>query len=230
MGNHGRFPGYASHKRGIVGVSSGNDVRRLLCDAWKRYNRGVEIAQPRILTIGYGHRSTEDFIRLLKRYGVDSVVDIRSYPHSRYQPEFSRDSLRDAVALAGIRYAFMGDALGGRPDDPACYVDGKVDYAICRERPVYLEAIERLRRAAEKSPAIALMCSEAKPHECHRAKLVGASLAEMGVSVEHVDAKGELRPQSEILALVTGGQASLFGSAFLRSRKRYTPRMSKAEQ
>jgi uncharacterized protein (DUF488 family) len=115
----------------------------------------------------------------------------------------------------------MGDSLGGRPDDPSCYVDGRVDYGACRARPVYLEAIARVAGAALKTGGIAVMCSESKPHQCHRAKLVGESLVEAGVEVLHIDETGELRPHSEILALATNRQPSLFGSSFLTSRKRY---------
>jgi uncharacterized protein (DUF488 family) len=180
-----------------------------------------------VVTIGYGSRSLEDFLGLLVRYDIRIVVDIRSRPYSRHQPEFSREAVKLALARTGVRYAFMGDALGGRPDDPTCYIDGKVDYGICRERQVYRDAVARLARAAHKEPVIGLMCAELKPHECHRAKLVGASLSERGVAVSHIDEKGHLRTQADILMLAAGGQESLFGPSFLTSRRRYAPRSTK---
>lgn len=175
----------------------------------------------RILTIGYGNRSLESFTVLLNRFGVHSLVDVRSRPYSKYQVDFTRDRLRRALAEVGIRYAFMGDTLGGRPDDPSCYVDGRVDYGACRERTSYIEAVGRIKNAALKSAGIVLMCSELKPHECHRAKLLGESLTEAGIDVLHIDESGELRLHSDVMALATNAQPSLFGSSFLKSRKRY---------
>lgn len=54
---------------------------------------------------------------------------------SRYRPEFTKGPLEHRLAAEDLRYVFMGNVLGGRPDDPACYdEDGHVDYARCRER------------------------------------------------------------------------------------------------
>jgi hypothetical protein len=67
------------------------------------------------------------------------------------------------------------------------------------------------------------MCSEGKPEQCHRSKLIGASLADLNVDVRHIDESGELRTQDEIVRNLTGGQLSLFGDATFTSRKRYRP-------
>ena len=65
------------------------------------------------------------------------------------------------------------------------------------------------------------MCSEGKPETCHRSKLIGASLAEMGVPVLHIDENDELQSQEAIIARITGGQLGLFGEIEFTSRKRY---------
>ncbi|HXG09285.1 MAG TPA: DUF488 family protein [Gemmataceae bacterium] len=100
-----------------------------------------------VLTIGYGSRTVEEFIGTLERHAVQYLIDVRSRPRSRFRPECCQEPLDRALRTAGIRYVFMGDTLGGRPSDPSCYTDGRVDYAKCREKPFFQEGLARLRSA-----------------------------------------------------------------------------------
>ncbi|HTK08121.1 MAG TPA: DUF488 domain-containing protein [Ktedonobacteraceae bacterium] len=163
-----------------------------------------------IYTIGHGNRSIADFIALLQRYQISYVADVRSQPYSRYMPHFSKNALEQALHAQHLHYLYLGETLGGRPLDRSCYVDGKVDYALVREKPWYLQGIQRLRTAWEKQLTVALMCSELKPQECHRGKLIGNTLLEQGITVAHIDETGVLREQEEINLLLTSGQATLF--------------------
>jgi uncharacterized protein (DUF488 family) len=172
-----------------------------------------------IFTIGYGSRAVEELIGLLQRYNVEYMIDVRSQPYSRFKPEFSKDALQERLKQAGIGYVFMGDTLGGRPSDKSCYVNGKVDYAKVREKPAYQDGIKRLHAALDKHLTIALMCSEGKPQECHRSKLIGETLAEEGVEVKHIDETGGTKTQQEVITELTHGQQSLFDMDFT-SRKR----------
>ncbi|HET9999274.1 MAG TPA: DUF488 domain-containing protein [Ktedonobacteraceae bacterium] len=162
-----------------------------------------------VYTIGYGNRSIEDFITLLQKYGIKYLVDLRSQPYSRYKPEFSKAALEQYLTRQQIRYVYMGDTLGGRPEDTGCYTDdGKVDYTILREKDFYQRGISRLRTAWEKQYAIALMCSELKPQECHRGKLIGNTLDEQGMNVMHIDEAGNPKTQDEVNQFFAIGQAS----------------------
>ena len=165
-----------------------------------------------IYTIGYGNRTIEQFVELLKQYEIAFVVDVRSQPYSRYNQQFSKDALEKQLKLHNIRYIFMGDTLGGRPKDETCYVDGKVDYSKLREKQFYKDGIVRLRTAWEKQLRVAVMCSELMPQECHRGKLIGNTLSsgEPVIEVEHIDEHGNLRKQADINDEVIGGQPSLF--------------------
>ena len=163
-----------------------------------------------IYTIGYGNRSIEEFVELLQQYHIKFLADIRSQPHSRFKPEFSKDVLEQQLMQHHIRYIFMGDTLGGRPKDPLCYVDGKVDYARVREKPFYQQGISYLHTAWEKQLHVALMCSEAKPQECHRSKLIGNTLIEQDIEVAHIDETGEIKTQQQINEILTNGQLLLF--------------------
>jgi uncharacterized protein (DUF488 family) len=168
------------------------------------------VAQIPIYTIGHGNRTLEEFISLLQSYEIAFVIDVRSQPHSRYTPHFSRDTLAISLHQQQMRYVFMGDALGGRPEDEQCYVNGKPEYAIIKTKPFFLQGIERLRTAWEKQLRVALLCSEAKPQQCHRSKLIGNTLVELGITVAHIDERGLCKEQAEINTLLTGGQQLLF--------------------
>jgi uncharacterized protein (DUF488 family) len=179
-----------------------------------------------IYTIGYGSRSLDAFRALLERYGIAYLIDVRSRPYSRFKPEFSREALERQLAADGIRYVYMGDLLGGQPAAAECYdAAGKVDYAVLQEQPFYRDGIGRLRKAAEQQLPVGLLCSEEKPEQCHRAKLIGVTLEREGITVAHIDANGELVGQEEVMLRVAGSQPSLFGPDFSArtSRKRYRP-------
>jgi uncharacterized protein (DUF488 family) len=165
-----------------------------------------------LYTIGYGAREIDAFIAILHRYGIAYLIDVRSSPYSRYKPDFSRERLEEHLHGAGVRYVYMGDTLGGRPDDPTCYdKDGKVDYAMVAERDFYRAGLDRLAKAYSQGLAVSLMCSEGRPENCHRGNLIGKSLVERGLPVAHIDENDQLIDQKELELRHTGGQFSLFG-------------------
>lgn len=176
-----------------------------------------------IYTIGYGSRTLREFISILHQYSIGFLVDVRSRPYSSFKPEFSKDALGCQLDQNGIKYVFLGDKLGGQPDDCTCYTEGKVDYDKIREKPFYDEGIARLRIAWQKQLHIALMCSEGKPETCHRSKLIGTSLVNERILVVHIDEADSLKSHEEVLAILTRGQTSLFDRPpeARTSRKKY---------
>ena len=175
-----------------------------------------------IYTIGYGSRSVDEFIQVLQEHDIAYLIDVRSAPYSRYKPEFSREPLDAKLERHGIRYVFMGDTLGGHPDDDECYdVNGKVDYEMMKKTERYQIGIERLQTAAAQNQCVALMCSEGKPENCHRSKLIGESLEKRNIRISHIDENNELQSQMHIINRLTGGQIPLFGEDAFQSRKRY---------
>ncbi len=176
----------------------------------------------RVFSIGHGGRSLDTLVAQLHKLEAPFLIDVRSSPYSKFQPEFSREPLSSQLIQRQIRYVFMGDLLGGRPDDPECYNDeGKVDYQRCRTKDFFVRGIDRLRTAHLKGMRVCMLCSEAKPWECHRSKLIGWVLQEHGIVVEHVLPDGSLRTQKQVIDEILGTQGDLFG-ARLTSRKAYT--------
>lgn len=174
-----------------------------------------------IYTIGYGNRTLEELIALLQQYDIRYLIDVRTSPYSRFKPEFGKEALEQALRPQGIRYVFMGQELGGRPTDPDCYVDGKVDYDRVREKPFYQAGIQRVHTAWKKQLPVVLMCSELRPQECHRAKLIGETLTQLGLPVQHIGEQGQLQSHADVINTLTHGQLTLFGTQMFTSRQRY---------
>ncbi|MBA3680141.1 MAG: DUF488 domain-containing protein [Bacteroidetes bacterium] len=149
-----------------------------------------------LYSIGHGTRKTEELIALLQKYGINYLIDVRSRPYSKYNPQFNQNELNLSLAKNDIKYVFMGDDLGGRPGDALCYtLDGKIDYNIVKTRNFFKRGIERLKTAYAKNIALAIMCSETKPENCHRSKLIGAALLNESILLQHIDELGELKDQ-----------------------------------
>jgi uncharacterized protein (DUF488 family) len=173
-----------------------------------------------ILTIGYGGRSTDDFFATLKREGVRFLIDVRSDPISRFNPEYSAEPLREKLQTSGIRYVSMGDSLGGRPKDQTCYENGHVIYERVQERRFFKAGIDRLLKAQAQGIRVCLLCSEIHPEDCHRSKLIGISLEDHGINVVHVGPHGEHLTQAQVMARLQTAQTEMFANG-LRSRKSY---------
>ena len=103
-----------------------------------------------IYTIGHSDNSIEGFISLLKQHGITAVADVRSAPYSRFHPHFNKDSLSSSLEKENIAYVFLGKELGARPDDSACYENGRVDFERLAERAEFKIGLERILKGSEK--------------------------------------------------------------------------------
>ena len=151
-----------------------------------------------ILTIGHSNHSLDGFLTLLSRHRVTAVADVRSAPYSRFRPHFNRKALEASLDARGIRYAFFGRELGGRPDDPVCYEGGRVDYERVAATRGFRDGIARVIDAASRH-RVALMCAEKEPLDCHRTLLVARALDAAGATVEHILADGALEPHGRAM-------------------------------
>jgi uncharacterized protein (DUF488 family) len=147
----------------------------------------VDLVQ--IFTIGHSTRPIEEFIHLLQVHGVERLIDIRTVPRSRTNPQFNRDALPKSLEPAGIGYLHM-PALGGlrhaRVDSPNTGWQNASfrGYADYMQTPEFAAAIDRLIEMGRDGQT-AIMCAEAVPWRCHRS-LVGDALAARGIPVEDI--------------------------------------------
>jgi uncharacterized protein (DUF488 family) len=168
-----------------------------------------------VYTIGHSTHTIEVFLELLRRRGVTAVADVRSAPFSRFNPQFNKDTLQGSLAAHGIKYVFLGRELGARSDDPACYENGRVQYARLARTASFRAGLDRVMEGASVCQ-IALMCAEKEPLECHRTLLVARALAAQGVEIAHILADGNLEPHeramTRLLDVIGLPQQDLFSS------------------
>lgn len=166
-----------------------------------------------IYTIGHSNHSIEQFISLLKQHGITAVADVRSVPYSRFHPQFNKDALASSLKEAGIAYVFLGKELGARPEDPACYENGKVDFNRVEARQEFKHGLERIIKSMEKY-RVALMCAEKEPLDCHRTILVSRNLKRLGVGIKHILPNGTIEDhrdaETRLLRLTNSERGSFF--------------------
>lgn len=127
----------------------------------------------RIFTIGHSTKSLEDFISLLKRYGIKLVIDVRHYPSSRHYPWFSKEALKKALEDEGISYEWIEELGGFR----------KEGYLAYMQTDEWKKGIEKLMQISKENTAI--MCAEVLWWKCHR-KFISDYLVENGWEVIHI--------------------------------------------
>jgi len=150
-----------------------------------------------IRTIGHGTRAIEDLIALLRAQGVAQLVDVRTIPRSRRNPQFHREALAETLPTAGIAYVHMS-RLGGLRKTRADSVNlgwrnaGFRGYADYMETPEFARGLEALIELARQRPT-AIMCAETVSWRCHRS-LIADALTARGIAVEHILAAGRAEP------------------------------------
>jgi uncharacterized protein (DUF488 family) len=142
-----------------------------------------------VFTIGHSTRSVQEFIALLSAHHIELVVDVRTVPRSRRNPQFNRETLPESLQVADIGYEHVA-ALGGfrRPGPQSTNAGWRNasfrGYADYMQTDAFVAAIERLAERAHHT-RLAVMCAEAVPWRCHRS-LVADALVARGIPVEEV--------------------------------------------
>lgn len=151
--------------------------------------KGVPETSSAVLTIGHSTHTLDVFIKLLHAHNVNHVVDVRTIPRSRRNPQFNRETLPNGLKAVGIAYTHI-PGLGGlrrpRPDSPNAgwrnaSFRGFADYMQTPEFRKNLQTLIELARHER----IALMCAEALPWRCHRS-LIADALLVREIPVEHI--------------------------------------------
>lgn len=151
----------------------------------------------RVLTIGHSTRSLEELVATLLNHEVQRLVDVRSVPRSRHNPQFNADALPQALTPAGIGYMHM-KGLGGlrksKADSPNDGWDnagfrGYADYMLSAAFERQLTALTTLAGQVQ----VAIMCAEAVPWRCHRS-LIADALTVRAINVAHILEPRRLEP------------------------------------
>jgi uncharacterized protein (DUF488 family) len=176
----------------------------------------------RLVTVGHGTAAAGELSALLEEAGIRRLVDVRTAPGSRRNPQFRREEMAGWLPRAGIAYRWERDLGGWRKPDP-----GSVNhvlrhpafrgYADYMRSPAFWAALDRLLAEAAQAPTT-VMCSETLWWRCHRRLLADAATLVRGATVEHLDHRGRLEPHrltegvrrdGDLLAYDVGGTPPL---------------------
>jgi uncharacterized protein (DUF488 family) len=160
-------------------------------------SRNMQARQPTIWTVGHSTRPIGEFIDCLRAHEIHLLVDVRTIPRSRHNPQFNTDRLAESLKDAGLSSLHM-PALGGlrtaRKDSinngwRNASFRGYADYM---QTPEFLNALEKLMMQSRQSPS-AIMCAEAVPWRCHRS-LIADALVARGLMVRSIISAAETQP------------------------------------
>ena len=153
---------------------------------WENLAKESELT---ILTIGHSTRTLDEFVDLLKAYDVSLVVDVRTVPRSRHNPQFNKETLPNTLKPYAIKYIHMTEIGGLRRPKPDSVnlawrnssFRGYADYMQTKE---FTENLLKITALAREN-CLALMCAEALPWRCHRS-LISDALVVRHVKVGHI--------------------------------------------
>jgi uncharacterized protein (DUF488 family) len=150
-----------------------------------------------VYTIGHSTRPAEAFVALLTGHGIKTLVDVRTIPRSRHNPQFNGDALSATLAAHGIDYVHAPE-LGGlrKPRKDSVNVGWRNTsfrgYADYMQTPAFHAAVDELVSRAERRPT-AIMCAEAVPWRCHRS-LVADALMARGIEALEITSETKATP------------------------------------
>jgi uncharacterized protein (DUF488 family) len=179
-------------------------------------------AIPPIFTIGHSTRPIAEFVALLRQVAVDLLVDVRSIPRSRTNPQFNADALAEALVDAGITYRHL-PALGGlrhrkKGAMPSPNTFWRVaafrNYADYAATGAFRKGLDELRALAHDN-CCAIMCAEAVWWRCHR-RIIADYLLAGGVPVAHIIGHNKIDPAK----LTPGVDRCRAGRSYIQPRRR----------
>lgn len=153
----------------------------------------------KVYTIGHSTRSLEEFVAILKQYGVSLLVDIRTVPRSRTNPQYNLDALGESLIQYGVRHAYVKNLGGLRPASKDSINMGWRNksfrgYADYMQQPEFYDGLQQLLTLAQND-TVAIMCAEAVPWRCHRS-MVGDALLVRDIEVIDIFDSKKSQPQT----------------------------------
>lgn len=177
-----------------------------------------------IYTIGHSTRSIDEFIDLLTSHNITQLVDIRTIPKSRHNPQYGQESLQQSLKEVGISYVYL-KALGGLRSSSTNSINDAWrnksfrNYADYMQTESFTEGIAELIHLSEEKTT-AIMCAEAVPWRCHRSLVSDALLARGIESCEIISASSERPHKLTSFAVVDGTSITYPKSALPEDERR----------
>lgn len=152
-----------------------------------------------VSTIGHSTHPIEEFLSILQAHAIRRLVDVRTIPKSRHNPQFEREALARSLQSAGIEYTHI-PGLGGLRHARKDSINNRWrnasfrGYADYMQTPEFAENLARLLDIAAQAPT-AIMCAEAVPWRCHRS-LIADALTVRGVEVREILSAAKSQPHA----------------------------------
>lgn len=152
-----------------------------------------------IFTLGHSNHTIDYFLELLQSQHIDCLIDVRSMPASRYNPQFNQEPLKNFLSINGITYMHFKHEFGARHEEEEVLDQNRqVSFELFRKTFNFQQGIERVDIGVSKGFRIALMCSEGNPLECHRFSMIAIYLNEIGFEVKHILKDKSIKTHKEL--------------------------------
>jgi uncharacterized protein (DUF488 family) len=152
-----------------------------------------------LYSIGYTAFNIEQFLNILKKYQITSLIDVRSMPYSKHYSDYNKDFLSKVLKDNKILYRNYKDEFGARQANKNFYSnDGYLNFDIFAKSNQFLYGVEKIIAGLKLNQNFVFMCAEKDPLECHRSILVGHQFSLRGFNVLHILDYNEIISQDEI--------------------------------
>jgi len=151
-----------------------------------------------IFTIGYAGFEIDDFIKALKEYHINSLIDVRSMPFSKFHSAYNKPIFSKTLQNRGIIYRNYKREFGARQDDRKYYPNGYLDFSMFTKSQVFLEGMDKIIKAIPLGYRFVLMCSEKDPITCHRSIMIAKAFYNNGVLINNILSDRSIITQSDI--------------------------------
>lgn len=151
-----------------------------------------------IFTIGYSSFKVHELINILKQYGINSLIDVRSNPNSKYYEDYNKNTFERLLKFHGIIYRNYKDEFGARQEDAKYYPNGYLDFELFTSSSKFLEGVDKIKAGMDISYKFVFMCAEKDPSTCHRNIMVAKEFYKKGYNVKNILADGTYEAQDSI--------------------------------
>lgn len=151
-----------------------------------------------IYTIGYSCYKIDDFIKILKKYNINSLIDVRSNPSSKFFVDYNKENLEYVLNKHNIIYRNYKAEFGARQKDIKYYTDGYLDFDKFTKSKVFLEGIRKIEAGIKLNYTFVFMCAEKDPSTCHRNIMVAKEFYKLGYNVKNILEDGSYEIQKSI--------------------------------
>ncbi|MEG6522759.1 DUF488 domain-containing protein [Desulfotomaculum sp. 1211_IL3151] len=151
-----------------------------------------------VFTIGYAGFKINEFIRVLKEYKINSLIDVRSNPISKFYEEYNQKNLEKLLSSTGMIYRNYRKEFGARQEDKKYYKNGYLDFNLYTQSNNFLEGIRKIEAGTKSNYTFVFMCAEKDPSTCHRNIMVAREFYKLGYDVKNIRSDGSYESQESM--------------------------------